>query len=92
MSRAKRKRLYSVRSALSHGGRLLAADLPWTSFRPEHTAEWTDLIEAYEAVRVTIVNWLIERSAFGDSGKVTKLAKDYLAMTPFIASGPVPVK
>ncbi len=59
-----RRELYSVRSGIVHGGRLLRGDLPWSgsaldaSRRHQHDV----MMRAYEVTRRCLVTWLAERS------------------------------
>ena len=55
-----RRKFYSIRSALSHGGTLLHSDrTAWsTTLTPEQTKEWFDTDAAWRLVRVVLVNWL----------------------------------
>jgi hypothetical protein len=57
-----RRRLYGIRSALSHGGTLLHSDRkgwgPMTSGRIE---EWEDIEALWPLVRMVLVNWLATR-------------------------------
>ena len=58
-----RRRLYSIRSALSHGGSLLPSDRSHLSgaMTQPHLEEWEDILLAEQLVRTTLVNWLRAR-------------------------------
>jgi len=55
-----RRKLYSIRSKLSHGGSLLFSDRRiWSpGLTPEHIREWDDIGTAWRLVRTVLVNWL----------------------------------
>ena len=55
-----RRKIYSIRSKLSHGGSLLPSDRRiWSpGLRPDHIVEWDDIGTAWRLVRTVLVNWL----------------------------------
>jgi len=63
VTRSDRRKLYSLRSALSHGGSLLHSDrASWMgSMTGKRLDEWEDERAMWRIVRVTLVNWLISR-------------------------------
>jgi hypothetical protein len=60
---AERKRFYQVRSALSHGGKLLASDhAGWgLQFTPKHLGEGRDTRVVSQIVQLVLHNWLATR-------------------------------
>lgn len=65
VSTANRRKLYSLRSALTHGGSLLHSDRDgWTgSMTAKGLDEWDDRRAMWQIVRVALVNWLIARDS-----------------------------
>ena len=63
ISKADRGRFYAVRSAITHGARLLHSDRSaWGgSFTPVSLREQNDMTMMWRIVRATIVNWLASR-------------------------------
>lgn len=59
-----RRRLYGIRSALSHGGKLLRSDkAAWhAGFNQEIFLEWSDLSTASRLVRAVLLGWLRSRT------------------------------
>jgi hypothetical protein len=55
---AERKRFYRVRSALSHGGKLLAADHGVWGFTPKQLGEGSDTRAVWQIVQLVLHNWL----------------------------------
>lgn len=62
-SAADAKKLYEVRSAISHGGRLMRWDKPGFPFNPAANAEDEYHRDAFRAARTTGVMWLASASA-----------------------------
>ncbi|MBI4266064.1 MAG: hypothetical protein HY657_16945 [Acidobacteria bacterium] len=60
----RRRRLYEIRSQLSHGGTLLRSDQrrDFLGFTPADSKEIRETSEASSLVRIAVVNWLISRS------------------------------
>jgi hypothetical protein len=56
----RRRQLYSLRSALSHGGKLLHADrFTWGGMTSSSLSEWDDQRALWRLVRLILTNWLI---------------------------------
>ena len=57
---ANRKKLYRLRSQLSHGGSLLLSDFEMLEhgLTPAGTKEWMNIDEAWQLLRIILVNWL----------------------------------
>ncbi|HSY46914.1 MAG TPA: hypothetical protein VK800_12750 [Steroidobacteraceae bacterium] len=54
-----RRELYSLRSALSHGGRLLHTDrFSWAGMTPAYVADFNNQQGLWQLVRLVLVNWL----------------------------------
>jgi hypothetical protein len=54
-----RRQLYSLRSALSHGGRLLHTDrFSWGGMTPAYLADFYNQRDLWQLVRLVLVNWL----------------------------------
>lgn len=68
---AARKRLYAIRSALSHGGALLPSDryIFQPSLTPERAEEIEDFSTIWGLVGVVLVNWLLDH---GDPANATR--------------------
>jgi hypothetical protein len=66
-ARAERRKLYSIRSALSHGGTLLRSDFAsWHGGLSEaKIAEWDNLDAASQLVRAVLVGWLAAQHTTG---------------------------
>ena len=60
---SERKRFYTLRSALSHGGKLLLGDHSLWGFTPKSLGEDTDMRALWQIVRTIFHNWLIRRNA-----------------------------
>jgi len=59
ISNTQRRQLYRVRSALSHGGRLLHTDQNlWGAMSSGGLSDWNDQYAMWQIVRVALVNWL----------------------------------
>jgi hypothetical protein len=56
-----RKRFYRLRSALSHGGKLLLADHSLWGFSPRTNAEDNDMRVLWQIVQMVLRNWVITR-------------------------------
>jgi hypothetical protein len=54
-----RRRLYELRSGLTHGGKLLLDDLYGSEFAPEHIREEESARRALRLARLAGVNWLL---------------------------------
>lgn len=63
VSNSDRRKLYSLRSALSHGGSLLHSDRTgWMGgMTGKSLDEWEDRQAMWRIVRLTLVNWLLSR-------------------------------
>lgn len=62
--RRERKRLYGIRSALSHGGHLLRSDSrSWSpGLNPARIKEWSDMSSTWRLVRLAMSNWLMSHT------------------------------
>jgi hypothetical protein len=58
---AERKRFYRLRSALSHGGKLLLGDHSEWGFTPKRIGEDSDVRALWQIVHTVLHNWLIAR-------------------------------
>ena len=58
-----RRKLYGIRSKLSHGSTLLSSDEhEFRSYlHPERTREWQESAFAYRITRIALVNWLLRQ-------------------------------
>jgi hypothetical protein len=56
--KAERKRFYNMRSALSHGGKLLAGDHEGWGFTPKQLAQGNDARVMGQIVQLVLHNWL----------------------------------
>ncbi len=72
-ARAERRKLYSIRSALSHGGKLLRSDLAsWHGGLSEaKIAEWDNLDAASQLVRAVLIGWLAAQHTTGLEGRTS---------------------
>jgi hypothetical protein len=61
ISEKDRKRFYWTRSALAHGGKLLAADHNAWSFTPKALGEDFDVRNVWRIVRAVLHNWLAQK-------------------------------
>src|SRR5262249_458055 len=60
-----RKRFYSLRSALSHGGKLLRDDHMLWQFEPKRLGEQTDMRSTWRIVHLVLHNWLLDTKTNG---------------------------
>jgi hypothetical protein len=62
---AERRKLYSLRSALSHGSKLLPGDRStWSpGLTPDLISQWQDTDAMWQIVRVSLINWLQDSHA-----------------------------
>jgi hypothetical protein len=58
---SERKRFYSLRSALSHGGKLLLSDHSLWGFNPKRLGEDSDTRSMWQIVQMVLHNWLIAK-------------------------------
>lgn len=65
ITKERRRQLYSLRSALSHGGHLLHSDrYGWGGgMTSTQLSEWSDQRAMWQVVRLVLVNWLLARNA-----------------------------
>lgn len=67
--RAERRKLYALRSALSHGGNLLHTDREaWSpGLTPDRIRQWERMDGMWQIVRVALVHWLMDKSGGGEA-------------------------
>jgi hypothetical protein len=65
VSSEQKTKLYGLRSAMAHGGRLLHSDRygHFGAFNAHSVKQWEDMTTMWSAVRVVLVNWLASRAA-----------------------------
>jgi len=60
ISEKERKRFYQLRSALTHGGRLMIQDEAAWGFTPKRQSEWYDAARMRLIVQIVLHNWLAQ--------------------------------
>lgn len=71
VNKSNRRKLYSLRSTLTHGGALLHADLHgfMGGMTGKGLDEWSNERELWQIVRVAMVNWLLARNSITSTKK-----------------------
>lgn len=61
---SERRKFYTLRSALSHGGKLLPSDhaIGWPALTPDTIGQRQDMDAMWQIVRIALVNWLVLKS------------------------------